>query len=1106
MCVVLIASDEMEAYFEDLEKKADTCYSLVEKVRKAGFDPSDSPEIPRAKDLAERVEAQVGPEGIAPRIREVAEENDRESTALLIAKELAGKLKSELGLEKALEQAVRTSLSILTEGVLVAPTEGVVKVSTLENSNKTKCASIYYAGPIRAAGGTAQALSVLIADVVRRELGLDPYIPTPAEIERYKEEIPLYKRAVNLQYVPSSEEIHTIVTSCPICVTGERTDKLEVAGNRDLPRVETNSLRGGACLVLAEGLCLKAAKVLKHVDKLGISGWDFLRTYTEKKRKSASGDVKEHKYLKDVLAGRPIFAFPDKPGSFRLRYGRSRTGGLASMSIHPSTMLILDSFAAIGTQLKLQLPGKATASTPCDTIEGPSVILQNGKFTRLDDYNQALKVVNQVKEIVDLGELLIPVGEFLENNHPLQPSGWCNEWWDLVVKSKGIEEYEGDYSFNSIYDFCKKNDLPLHPKFTFNWGDLDVKEILDLRNQLVRNAPEVIENRFSNIYKEIFIRLGIFFEVVDNLIVLEEGCQPLLTLLGIENVNDSLSAKNVDNEHDSSLNLLSELSGLLIKCKSPTRIGASMGRPEKANERRLKPPPHVLFPLGDSGGNQRLINTALKERPYRRGFTQGKLGSIEMVTQLRFCKKCNKETIALRCCQTLTMVKEDAKKRIVDVSELVTKAMNNTKVGILPKVKGVKELKSGPKIPEALEKGILRSKYDLRVYKDGTLRYDMIDLPITHFYPREIGLSVEKALELGYSKDVDGKKLESENQLLELKVQDLIVSKNAGPWLIKVANFVNDELVRLYDSDPFYDVNANSEMHELIGSLLICLSPHTSAGVLTRLIGFTSAKAQYGHPFFHAAKRRNCDGDEDSIMLLLDGLLNFSDSFVPTTRGGTMDIPRVLSTRIDPTEIDSEAHNVELDSAYPLELYEHSEQLSNPTVVLDYLDIVSKRLESPEQYEGYSFTHSSSDINLGPNESRYVTLDSMKSKAIASLELAKKTRASDATYVAEQTIEKHFIRDIIGNLRSFSTQGVRCKKCNIKYRRPPLKDTCVCGGLLQLNISPKSVAKYRQIAGEIAETYGSRKFIRQRLELAFNAIEETLENEQIKQMDLGAFL
>ena len=1105
MSVALIVSNEMEAYFEDLEKKADTCYTLVEKVRKAGFDPSTSPEIPRAKDLAERVEAQVGPVGIAPRIREVAEENDRESTALIIAKELARRLKSELGLGKALEQAVRTSLSILTEGVLVAPTEGVVKVSTLENSNKTKCASIYYAGPIRAAGGTAQALSVLIADVVRRELDLDPYIPTPAEIERYKEEIPLYKRAVNLQYVPSPEEIHTIVTSCPICITGERTDKLEVAGNRDLPRVETNSLRGGACLVLAEGLCLKAAKVLKHVDKLGISGWDFLRTYTEKKRKSASGDVKEHKYLKDVLAGRPIFAFPDRPGSFRLRYGRSRTAGLASMSVHPSTMLIVDSFAAIGTQLKLQLPGKATASTPCDTIEGPSVILQDGTFTRLDDYNSALEVVNRVTEIIDLGELLIPVGEFLENNHPLQPSGWCNEWWDSLVDSKGIK-YDGDYSFRSLYIFCKENDLPLHPKYTFNWGDLECNEILDLRGQLVRNGPDVVKNRFSKIYKEVFIKLGMFFRIEDNTIVLDEGYEPLITLLGIKETDGKLLASELDSHSNDSLTLLSNLSEVLIKCKSPTRIGASMGRPEKANERRLKPPPHVLFPLGDSGGNQRLINTALKERPNRRGFTQGKLGTIEMVTQLRYCKNCNKETISLRCCKSLTMVKEDAKKRLVDVSEIVTKAMNNTKVAILPKVKGIKELTSGPKIPESFEKGILRSKYDLRVYKDGTLRYDMIDLPITHFYPKEIGLSVEKALELGYSKDIDGNKLESENQLLELKVQDLIVSKNAGPWLVKVANFVNEELVKLYGSEPFYEVTSNSVMHDLIGSLLICLSPHTSAGVLGRLIGFTSAKAQYGHPFFHAAKRRNCDGDEDSIMLLLDGLLNFSDSFVPTTRGGTMDIPRVLSTRIDPMEIDSEAHNVELNSKYPLEFYEHSEKFSNPVEVLEYLDTVSKRLESPEQYEGYSFTHSSSNINLGPNESRYVTLDSMKSKAIASLELAKKTRASDASYVAEQTIEKHFIRDIIGNLRSFSTQGVRCKKCNTKYRRPPLKNTCSCGGLLQLNISPASVAKYRQIAGEIADKYGSRKFIRQRLELAFSAIEETLENEQIKQMDLGAFL
>ncbi len=46
------------------------------------------------------------------------------------------------------------------------------------------------------------------------------------------------------------------------------------------------------------------------------------------------------------------------------------------MSIHPSTMLAVDSFAAIGTQIKLQLPGKATACNPCDSIEGPSVFVE----------------------------------------------------------------------------------------------------------------------------------------------------------------------------------------------------------------------------------------------------------------------------------------------------------------------------------------------------------------------------------------------------------------------------------------------------------------------------------------------------------------------------------------------------------------------------------------------------------------------------------------------------------------------------------------------------------------------------------------------------------
>ena len=87
----------------------------------------------------------------------------------------------------------------------------------------------------------------------------------------------------------------------------------------------------------------------------------------------------------------------------------------------------------------------------------------------------------------------------------------------------------------------------------------------------------------------------------------------------------------------------------------------------------------------------------------------------------------------------------------------------------------------------------------------------------------------------------------------------------------------------------------------------------------------------------HAAKGRNCDGDEDSVMLLLDGLLNFSEHFLPTTRGGTMDIPRVLSTRIDPTEIDNEAHNIDLESQLPVEFYRAAARSDHPSTLGEHL-------------------------------------------------------------------------------------------------------------------------------------------------------------------------
>ena len=129
-----------------------------------------------------------------------------------------------------------------------------------------------------------------------------------------------------------------------------------------------------------------------------------------------------YKYLKDMVAGRPIFGHPCRVGGFRLRYGRARTSGLASLAYNPASMYAMDEFMAIGTQLKIERPGKACVVTPVDTIEGPTVLLKNGDLVYCGTKEEYLEVKAAVAEVVDNGEILIPYGEFCENNHVLVPS------------------------------------------------------------------------------------------------------------------------------------------------------------------------------------------------------------------------------------------------------------------------------------------------------------------------------------------------------------------------------------------------------------------------------------------------------------------------------------------------------------------------------------------------------------------------------------------------------------------------------------------------------------------------------------------------------------
>ena len=604
------------------------------------MDPTTVVEIPLAVDLAERVEKLIGIPGIAVRIRELEEQGmSREEAALAIGIDFAeGRLGKGTSKIESVENAIRTSVALLTEGVVAAPIEGIARVDLGKNDDGTEYLKVYYAGPIRSAGGTAQALSVLVADYVRRSVGIAPWKPRPEEVERYVEEIGLYKRVAGLQYSPSDDEIRIIVRNCPICIEGEPTEEEEVSGYRDLARIDTNRVRGGIALVSAEGIALKRPKLKKHVTKLGITGWEWLDSLASGKKEG--GDTTP-KFLRDLIAGRPVFSHPSRPGGFRLRYGRARNTGLAAAGINPASMLLLGEFMAAGTQIKVEQPGKAAAVAPVSSIEGPTVRLLNGDVVRFDSDQDILEwmpvsckdpktiqlaLKSHVSKILDLGEILISYGEFLENNRPLAPASYVFEWWAEELKKAGgdpagLELIDGAKAI----DLSRKYGVPLHPAYTYLWHDLTLEEYEQLAE--VASLQGIMESGKLLLpleAKDSLETLLVHHKVRGGKAIIEDPL-PFLLCLGITLEDGALKRPLVSRPKisqmrirktnvkvDSALAAVNRLSGLVVRARAPTRIGARMGRPEKSDKRLMRPPPHVLFPAGEEGGKSRSIQEAAK--------------------------------------------------------------------------------------------------------------------------------------------------------------------------------------------------------------------------------------------------------------------------------------------------------------------------------------------------------------------------------------------------------------------------------------------------------------------------------------------------------------
>jgi len=1132
-------------YFENILKKSNELYAIAEKARAQGKDLTNEVEVKQASNLADRTEKITGPKGVTKRYFELLEQlNDRTKTIFAIFKEIVeGKLGTYDTDDAKISQAVKTSLMLLTEGVVVAPIDGLPQVKISENPDKTKYLDLFFAGPIRAAGGTATVFPLILGHYGAQLMGLDVYKATETEIERYVEENKIYHKIQSRQYKTSDDDVRHIIKNCPICINGVGTESEEVEAYRNVRNVDTNKVRGGAMLVINEGIGLKAAKLMKFAKSLDLD-WSWLEKFVKVK---SSGGKKEitpvKKFLEGAAAGRPIFAHPSRFGGFRIRYGKTRTTGLMGTAIHPATMFLLDEFPAMGAQLKIERPGKATTISSCDMIEGP-VILTNEGVKYISKTSQIPEREN-IKRILALGDILISYGDFRKSGHPLVPVGFCEEWWFKLLKKKSeeeekLKEYLNICPYNlDVYTAMKLSDefsLPLHPKYLFYYAQLNNDSIKYIKEKLENcdieyDAGKIIGLKL-NIDEELekyFIRALIPYKKNTQIILDKNTAYPLLRTFGI------LSKTKIPEEEDP-LKIMSYLAGFEIKDKGKMFIGARLGRPEAAKPRKMDGSPQALFPISKLGGATRNINKAVDNRSQE---SRGLLGDTKLTQiQIRLfkCKKCNEEspyTFCYNCkipteyllfcnmCNKEYYEKDFENKEQIckicggklnyykrgnfDFSQTFLDALKRLQIYNPPQmIKGIEGLISDVKEAEPLEKGILRAVNEVYVFKDGTLRADLLDANLSHFKPRELGLTIEKAKELGYSHDINGNELENEEQICNVYVQDVVMNSTVGDYFVKGSNFIDDLLEKFYGLPRFYNAKTKED---LIGHLILGLAPHTSAGVVGRIIGFTDARVMFAHPYYNTAKRRNTDGDQDGALLMLDALLNFSTRYLPIRSGGKMDAPLVATLVINPTEIDDESHEMELGYDYPLELYIAGENIADP--YLKEIPVVKDILNTDKQFCSLGFTLDTTTFDEGPKQSRYTKLTDMTEKILLQTDLQEKIDAVDKKGALEVVVGTHLYPDLIGNARAYTRQTFRCSKCNSKFRRLPLYSEMRCPickqGNIILTISEGSVIKYLNIAKELVYTKNLSNYTQQRLQILEREIGSVFAKEKERQKSIGDF-
>lgn len=1071
---------KFQEYIQSLKKTFKTQVQLAKKARAKKLDPRATIESKLTYSSKDKISAILNIPGLEKYLPQHLSQHEN---ILLLAADLAKQIVNGRFIKESREElvllALHSSLVILSQGLISVPQESIPKVSI---GSKTNHLTIFFSNTIRYANGETIGLVLLIADYIRHILHLNRFSSTPEVIGRYIEEVEIYLSLNDRSQDLRKDLIELFTQNIGVELSGEAYERIEVKVYRNQPNV-TNQLRMGMCVALEK--IIDDISVIAHRRIItGIPEWDWLKPPFKIKRRD-----KQEFGLQEVRGIQLLISKSQKPGGFRLRYGHSRNTGQGAAGIHPCTMY-LSEILSPGTNIKIDFMDRSLTIFPVSSLLGPLVELKDGSNIRVESFSNIREIKDNIHQIWEMGDILLSIDD-IPARETIILSAWTEEWWSQEIHcaflSKGvtIEKFAllFDISIDKLKNLikeptrfhpspelalllCKQTKVPLHPYYSFNWNEIAISDLIKLLQKLDNSDNDKFANDIN--LQAIFRQLGVPFTISEDQIHAKRFKPYIQTLRGKSEQLTQILSKTADDIKIEQI--IQMITGIHVRSLCQRRIGLKVIRPEKAESRQINPPAHILFPIGSYGGVQRDFLKAMKEYDVTVQLSERFCPVCELSSFQFYCPECKQETIQRYICNNGHISNEQicnecgqygyvASLKPLNISELLESGFEKTGSLNLSKIKGVSFLNSKNRIPEHIVKGILRSKHDIFVYKDGTARFDQTNAPLTHFTPREIHVSIKTLNQLGYTHDIFGNDLKREDQLIELFPYDVIVSKTAGEFFVRLSNFIDDELRFLYELSPYYRINS---LDNIIGLFIVSMSPFTTVATIGRIIGYSENNVVFAHPLWHLMKTRNCNGDIDSMSLLLDVLLNFSLEFIPAARGGAMDVPFIINL---------------------------SDEWQDATTYAMYNSVILNLLfyrtinENPLKEELLSYTKS----HLKPSFPKYQMIDSISryrfenrfrgskivSKVETALQVLRRIRGIKEGEFVDSILEYDFLEKITNSMDRFFLQPVRCKRCKTTFRRIPLNSKCpVCHHeTIGLTLSEGWVLRYMQIIHQLEEKY-----------------------------------